>query len=56
MDLSINNAPQVVYAVQGDTNTRNVVIDLYNAGSAWTVPDGTSGVVKFEKADGKGGI
>ena len=56
MDLSINNAPQVVYAVQGDTNTRNVVIDLYNAGSAWTVPDGTSGVVKFQKADGKGGI
>ena len=56
MDLSINNTPQVVYAVQGDTNTRNVVIDLYNAGSAWTVPDGASGVVKFQKADGKGGI
>ena len=56
MDLSISNAPQVVYAVQGDTNTRNVVIDLYNAGSAWTVPDGASGVVKFQKSDGKGGI
>lgn len=56
MDLSISNAPQIVYAVQGDTNTRNVVIDLYNAGSAWTVPDGASGVVKFQKADGKGGI
>lgn len=56
MDLSISNAPQVVYAVQGDTNTRNVVIDLYNAGAAWTVPDGASGVVKFQKADGKGGI
>lgn len=56
MDLSISNALQVVYAVQGDTNTRNVVIDLYNAGSAWIVPDGTSGVVKFQKADGKGGI
>lgn len=46
----------VVDAVQGDTNTREVLIALTCGGEAWTIPDGIVGLVRFRKPDGTGGI
>ena len=46
----------VVDAVQGDTNTREVLISLTCGGDPWTIPAGTTGIVRFRKPDGTGGI
>lgn len=46
----------VVDAVQGDTNTREVLIALTCGGEPWTIPEGVAGLVRFRKPDGSGGI
>ena len=53
MDLLNPGAPQVIHAVQDDSNSRKVAFSLYTGGTQWTVPDGTLVMVRVRKPDGK---
>lgn len=53
MDLLNPGAPQVIHAVQDDSNSRKVAFSLYTGGTQWIVPDGTLVMVRVRKPDGK---
>lgn len=55
IDLSIGGRHEVIYAVQGDKNSRVVKITLLDSGQAFVVPEGASGIVRYRRADGTGG-
>lgn len=46
----------VIYAKQGDKNTRTVQIDLYSNGAEWVVPGGATCIVSYVKPDGTTGF
>lgn len=56
MDLARCGFTPVVYAVQGEGNTRELVVSLYNNGVEWTAPEGTTAAVSFKKPDGLCGL
>ena len=56
MDLARCSCTPVVSAVQGEANTRELIIDLYDNGVAWEIPAGTTAAVSFKKPDGLRGI
>ena len=45
-----------VSVVQGDANTRAVTLTLYQDGTPWEVPAGTTAAVAFRKPDGHKGL
>lgn len=45
-----------VYAAEGDTGSRFVVIDMYNGGQPYSVGAGVTGVVRYAKTDGSSGV
>lgn len=51
--LNAGNPPRV-YAMQGDSNSRAVKINLKNNGQPLVVPDGAWGVVRYHREDGQG--
>lgn len=53
VDLLDPGAPQVIHAVQDDSNSRSVAFSLYAGGAQWVVPDGTLVMVRVRKPDGK---
>ena len=53
VDLLDPGAPQVIHAVQDDSNSRSVSFSLYAGGAQWVVPDGTLVMVRVRKPDGK---
>lgn len=53
VDLLDPGAPQVIHAVQDDSNSRSVAFSLYMGGAQWVVPDGTFVMVRVRKPDGK---
>lgn len=53
VDLLDPGAPQVIHAVQDDSNSRSVSFSLYAGGTQWVVPDGTLVMVRVRKPDGK---
>ena len=55
MDLTHRGEMPVLEAVQDDKYTRNLRLNLSARGTPWVPPDGITGVVRFCKADGKGG-
>ena len=56
IDLAKKGMPEVVYAVQGETNTRKVEISMLENGVAWNVPSETTVAVAFSKPDGTKGL
>lgn len=56
MDLDRKGLVCRVDAVQGDTNTREVAMNLYAGGAAWKVPDGAAVQIRYRKPDGTGGV
>lgn len=56
MDLARCGCAPVVAAVQGDTNTRVLVVSLYDSGAAWEIPEGVIVDVAFKKPDGTQGV
>ena len=55
MDLSCGDAVQQVLAVEGDSGTRSVELLLQNQQEAWTVPDGVTASLVYQKSDGTAG-
>ena len=55
MDLTRRRVLPMVEAVQDDKYSRNLEFTLLADGEAWEVPEGTTAVVRFAKADGTGG-
>lgn len=45
-----------IYAVQGDSGSRMLELSLYAQGCQWPVPEGVEAVLRFQKADGSGGL
>lgn len=56
VDLLDPGAPQVIHAVQDDSNSRSVAFSLYAGGAQWVVPDGTLVTVRYKKPDGTAGF
>lgn len=56
LDFSDLGEQKRVYAKQYDENTRDVHITLYDGGVMWSIPAGTTAVVRYRKPDKKGGI
>ena len=56
MDLCRCGVLGQVSAVQGEANTRVIVLALYSNGAPWEVPEGSTAVVGFQKPDGKKGL
>ena len=55
MDLSCGDAVQQVLAVEGDSGTRSVELLLQNQQEAWTVPEGVTASLVYQKSDGTAG-
>lgn len=56
LDFSDLGEQKRVYAKQYDENTRDVHITLYDGGVMWSIPAGTTAVVRYRKPDKTGGI
>lgn len=56
LDFSDLGEQKRVYVKQYDENTRDVHITLYDGGVMWSIPAGTTAVVRYRKPDKKGGI
>jgi hypothetical protein len=46
----------VVYAVQGEKNSRKIRFDLFNGGIQWEIDRNASVLISYKKADGHGGV
>jgi hypothetical protein len=56
IDLLTNGILPTLNAMQGDSNTRAIKIDLVAGGQEWIIPDGVTTAVAFLKPDGKKGL
>ena len=56
VDLLDPGAPQVIHAVQDDSNSRKIAFSIYAGGAQWAVPDGTLVTVRYKKPDGTAGF
>lgn len=56
MDLARCSCSPVVNAVQGEANSRELIISLYDNGVAWEIPEATTAAVAFQKPDGLCGL
>lgn len=56
VDLLDPGAPQIIHAVQDDSNSRKIAFSIYAGGAQWTVPDGTLVTVRYKKPDGTAGF
>lgn len=54
-DLVHPSMPVMVYAVQGDRNSRCLEMALFANGVAWPVPDGATIAIRYRKPDGTRG-
>lgn len=55
MDLVRQGGIPAVEVMQDDRYSRNLELSLYADGTAWTIPEKASAVVRFMKPDGTGG-
>lgn len=46
----------MVYAVQGEKNSRKIRFDLFNGGVQWEIDRNASVLISYKKADGHGGV
>lgn len=56
VDLLDPGAPQIIHAVQDDSDSRKIAFNIYAGGAQWTVPDGTLVTVRYKKPDGTAGF
>lgn len=56
VDLLDPGAPQIIHAVQDDSNSRKIAFSIYAGGVQWAVPDGTLVTVRYKKPDGTAGF
>lgn len=56
VDLLDLGAPQIIHAVQDDSNSRKIAFSIYAGGAQWAVPDGTLVTVRYKKPDGTAGF
>lgn len=56
VDLLDPSAPQIIHAVQDDSNSRKIAFSIYAGGAQWDVPDGTLVTVRYKKPDGTAGF
>lgn len=56
LDFARHGITPRVYAVQGDSYTREVEISLYENDATWEVPDGASVMVRYRKPNGTGNV
>lgn len=56
VDLLDPGAPQIIHAVQNDSNSRKIAFNIYAGGAQWAVPDGTLVTVRYKKPDGTAGF
>lgn len=56
VDLLDPGAPQIIHAVQDDSNSRKIAFSIYAGGTQWAVPDGTLVTVRYKKPDGTAGF
>ena len=56
LDLQQMGTRQIMYAKQGDSLTRIAKLCLYDDGTEFDVPSGTTLQIAYAKADGKGGL
>lgn len=56
MDLARCGCTPIIGAVQGEANTRTLVVSLYDNGVAWEIPAAAAVEVAFKKPDGTQGI
>lgn len=55
IDLSRLTAAQPIQAIQGDTDTHAVVLELYQSSSVWNAPNNATVMVGYVRGDGAGG-
>ena len=56
VDLLDPGAPQIIHAVQDDSNSRKIAFSIYAGGAQWAVPDGTLVTIRYKKPDGTAGF
>lgn len=56
IDLSGKQNAPVVYAVQGEKNSRKIRFDLFNNGVQWVIDRTASVLISYKKPDGHGGM
>lgn len=56
VDLLDPGVPQIIHAVQNDSNSRKIAFNIYAGGAQWAVPDGTLVTVRYKKPDGTAGF
>lgn len=56
MNLQQPSFVPAIHAVQYDSYSRNVELQLYSADEIWEVPEGAAVLVRYSKPDGKGGV
>lgn len=56
VDMLDPGAPQIIHAVQDDSNSRKIAFNIYAGGAQWAVPDGTLVTVRYKKPDGTAGF
>lgn len=56
VDLLDPGAPQIIHAVQDDSDSRKIAFGIYAGGAQWAVPDGTLVTVRYKKPDGTAGF
>lgn len=56
LDLQNNSGSVRIQAMQEDTNTRSVELQLYNGSEPWEITVGTTAALGFRKPDGTAGL
>lgn len=56
VDMLDPGAPQIIHAVQDDSDSRKIAFSIYAGGAQWAVPDGTLVTVRYKKPDGTAGF
>lgn len=56
VDLLDPGAPQIIHAVQDDSNSRKIAFSIYAGGAQWAVPDGALVTIRYKKPDGTAGF
>ena len=56
LDFVRRESGERIYAVQGDWESRQLEISLFEHGQAWTVPGGVEVLLRYQNMDGTGGV
>lgn len=56
VDLLDPGAPQIIHAVQDDSDSRKIAFSIHAGGAQWAVPAGTLVTVRYKKPDGTAGF